>query len=130
MRIDWDCVFCQIMAGAEPPTIVRRWELGLAIVPINPVVAGHTLVIPSIHVRDVGQDPEVTALSAGYVAELVADLGSPCNVITSVGREATQSVFHLHWHVIPRADNDGLALPWYSGRRRRTRVLDRSSTVG
>jgi len=36
----------------------------------------------------------------------------PCNVITSVGREATQSVFHLHVHVVPRREGDGLALPW------------------
>ncbi len=37
---------------------------------------------------------------------------NPCNLITSAGREATQTVFHLHIHVVPRRDGDGLALPW------------------
>ena len=40
----------------------------------------------------------------------------PMNLITSKGREATQSVFHMHLHLVPRAKDDGLALPWYSGR--------------
>ncbi|MYX67350.1 histidine triad (HIT) family protein [Streptomyces sp. KhCrAH-43] len=50
-------------------------------------------------------------------AELMQDSG-PMNLITSKGREATQSVFHLHLHLVPRAAGDGLALPWYSGRRK------------
>ena len=40
------------------------------------------------------------------------------NLITSRGRAATQSVFHLHLHLVPRADNDGLALPWHSGKKK------------
>lgn len=36
----------------------------------------------------------------------------PSNLITSAGAEATQSVFHLHVHIVPRGENDGLALPW------------------
>ena len=54
-------------------------------------------------------------------AALLADEMGPVNLITSRGREATQSVFHLHLHLVPRAANDGLALPWYSGRRSTTR---------
>jgi histidine triad (HIT) family protein len=37
---------------------------------------------------------------------------TPCNLITSAGRAATQSVMHLHLHLVPRLDGDGLALPW------------------
>jgi histidine triad (HIT) family protein len=44
-------------------------------------------------------------------ASLAREMG-PCNLITSKGREATQTVFHMHLHLVPRAENDGLLLPW------------------
>ncbi|MFD4234324.1 HIT family protein [Streptomyces sp. NPDC058542] len=111
------CIFCDINTGRAPATFVGEWCDAFAIVPINPVVEGHVLVIPKLHVVDFTDDPDVTAATARRAAELAADIG-PCNLITSRGREATQSVFHLHLHVVPRAANDGLALPWYSGKRR------------
>ena len=52
-------------------------------------------------------------------SELAADLGGDMNLITSKGRPATQSVFHLHLHLVPRKVDDGLALPWYSGKHGR-----------
>ena len=111
------CVFCDIIAGTASATVVRRWPDAIAIVPLGPVVEGHTLVIPTVHVRDALEDPEVTAATMRRAAELAMP---PCNLITSVGQAATQSVFHLHVHFVPRATDDGLALPWYSGRRTRT----------
>lgn len=111
------CVFCAIIAGDEPGTIVREWPGVIALEPLAPVVAGHLLVIPTDHVRDAIEDPDVTAKTMHAAAELAT---APCNIIASVGREATQSVFHLHLHVVPRAEDDGLALPWYSGRRTRS----------
>ncbi|MGI5274726.1 HIT family protein [Nonomuraea sp. CA-218870] len=105
------CVFCDILAGEAPATIVRSWSTAIAIKPLNPVTEGHTLVIPATHVRDVTEDPEVSAMTMEVAAEYAAGVG-PCNVITSVGREATQTVFHLHIHVVPRRAEDGLALPW------------------
>jgi histidine triad (HIT) family protein len=112
----YDCPFCAIVKGAAPATIVHEWDDALAIVPLNPVVDGHLLVIPKVHVADVGHDPETSAATMRRAAELAASQW--CNVITSRGRVATQSVFHLHLHIVPRAENDGLALPWYSGKRR------------
>jgi histidine triad (HIT) family protein len=103
------CMFCAIIAGDEPATVVRRWPLAWAIVPRRPVVDGHLLVIPTRHVRDVSEDPWVSAMTMRAAAELAVP---PCNIITSAGSEATQSVFHLHLHIVPRAENDGLALPW------------------
>jgi histidine triad (HIT) family protein len=117
---DQPCPFCEIVAGRAPAEIVEEWPEAIAIVPLNPVVEGHVLVIPREHVRDFTDYPKVSAATMLCAAELVAGMGS-YNLITSKGRPATQSVFHLHLHLVPRAENDGLALPWYSGHSRTTR---------
>ncbi|HEU0040914.1 MAG TPA: HIT family protein [Jiangellaceae bacterium] len=106
------CVFCQIVAGTAPATVIRRWARCIAIEPLNPVVAGHLLVIPRIHVPDFTSDPKVTAGVMWDAAELAT---APANLITSAGTEATQTIFHLHVHIVPRHAGDGLALPWSPG---------------
>ena len=114
------CPFCEILAGRAPATFVEEWSETIAIVPLNPVVDGHTLVIPKLHVSDFADDPDVTAATARRAAQLCRDLNLVhANLITSRGREATQSVFHLHLHLVPRAEDDGLALPWHSGKGKR-----------
>ncbi|MEU8378703.1 HIT domain-containing protein [Streptosporangium sp. NPDC048865] len=105
------CVFCAIVAGSAPATMVRTWPETIAISPRHPVTPGHTLVIPHVHVGDVGENPEVSAVTMARAAELAAELPA-ANVITSRGAAATQTVFHLHLHVVPRAMGDGLPLPW------------------
>lgn len=113
------CPFCEINAGRTPAQFVDEWSDAIAIAPLNPVVEGHTLVIPKTHVADFAEDPTVSAATMRRAAQLASGSGHAMNLITSRGREATQSVFHLHLHLVPRAENDGLALPWYSGRRRK-----------
>ncbi|MEW2267877.1 HIT domain-containing protein [Streptomyces sp. NPDC047868] len=115
------CPFCEMNTGRAPATFVHEWSDTIAIVPLNPVVDGHTLVIPKTHVPDFAADPDVFAATARRAAELMRWTARPMNLITSRGVEATQSVFHLHLHLVPRAEGDGLALPWYSGRSRTTR---------
>lgn len=111
------CPFCEIAAGRAPATVVHEWSDVIAIVPLDPVVDGHTLVIPKGHVPDFAADPEVSADTMRHAAELMRWTDRPMNLITSRGRAATQSVMHLHLHLVPRAEGDGLALPW-SGRTR------------
>ena len=103
------CPFCNIIHGHAPATILEEWDDALAIKPLGPVVPGHVLIIPKRHVRDYLEDSEVTAAAMQRAAEFG---NHPSNVITSAGREATQSVQHLHVHIVPRAEGDGLALPW------------------
>jgi histidine triad (HIT) family protein len=112
-----NCIFCQIIAGVAPATIIRRTPDALVIVPKDPVVPGHWLVIPTEHVEDFTTKPSVSTATMHLAANVAWNVG-PCNLITSKGREAAQSVFHLHLHIVPRAENDGLALPWHSGQSR------------
>ena len=107
-----DCVFCEIVAFEAPAEVVRHWLRGIAIRPLDPITEGHVLVIPNDHVADFTTSQEVTELAAYYAAELAGDLGGDWNLITSKGPAATQTVFHLHVHLVPRRPGDGLALPW------------------
>ncbi|MFE9341312.1 HIT family protein [Streptomyces sp. NPDC007063] len=108
---DLNCVFCRIASQEAPATVVRDWGDVLAIRPRGGVHPGHTLVMPCTHVSDAGTRPEVTARTMECAAALAAQLPA-ANIITSKGAAATQTVWHLHLHVVPRADGDGLPLPW------------------
>ncbi|MFJ2568926.1 HIT family protein [Streptomyces halstedii] len=106
------CVFCAIAAGEAPADIVREWDDAVAVRPRSGgCTPGHVFVLPRVHVEDAGTDPEVTVAVMRRAAELMAVLPA-ANLITSKGVEATQSVFHLHVHVVPRQDGDNLPLPW------------------
>lgn len=103
------CVFCEIIAGRASADMVAEWDDAIAFVPLDPVTTGHTLVVPRQHVADALENPAVTALTMRRAAELAR---GQCNLITSVGADATQSIPHLHIHVVPRFSGDGLLLPW------------------
>lgn len=98
------CVFCTYSGP-----VLAVYGGVFMIEPLNPVTPGHMLIIPKRHLRDALESPADTGLVMEYAARYAR---SPCNIITSVGTEATQTVFHLHVHVIPRATGDGLRLPW------------------
>jgi histidine triad (HIT) family protein len=103
------CIFCEIINGQSPAKILKIWDDAIAIVPLNPIVAGHVLIIPKKHVNNALDNPNITAITMLRAAEFAS---GQCNIITSVGKDATQSVFHLHVHIVPRHKNDGLLLPW------------------
>lgn len=104
-----NCVFCDT---SKIKSRVTEQDGCLIFEPLNPVTVGHVLVAPKEHVSDFTDNVEVTA-KVMRVAALYAKLfNEPCNLITSKGHEATQSVFHLHVHVVPRREGDGLHLPW------------------
>jgi histidine triad (HIT) family protein len=115
---DPDCIFCKIVAGELPATIVDEDELTLSFMDINPATRGHALVIPRRHARDLlGIEPEdLTAVAlaaarlAGRMPERLGAIG--VNLLNSCGAAAWQTVFHFHVHVIPRYRDDPLRLPW------------------
>lgn len=112
-----DCAFCNIVTRTAPATIVREWDDAIAIVPLNPVVPGHLLVLPRRHVETFFSDPDTSAAVMRRTSEMVHGVDRHVdpfdyNVITSAGGAATQTVFHLHVHLVPRVRGDGLRLPW------------------
>jgi histidine triad (HIT) family protein len=115
---DPDCLFCKIVAGELPSTIVAEDERTIAFMDISPATRGHALVIPRVHVRDVHEiDPEdlkAVVVAAQRLASKALDrLGAEgVNLLNSNGAAAWQTVFHFHMHVIPRYSDDPLKLPW------------------
>lgn len=98
-----DCVFCSM---SFPDTEVLNIE------PLNPVTKGHRIFIPKDHVRDFSENADVTIKTMYAAQQYAKEVGGDFNIITSAGKSATQSVFHLHVHFVPRTENDGLHLPW------------------
>ena len=115
---DPDCLFCKIAAGEIPATRVREDERTIAFMDINPATRGHLLVIPREHATDlleVGADDLTACLLAAQelAARIKERLGADgVNLLNSCGRDAWQTVFHFHIHVIPRYAGDPLRLPW------------------
>lgn len=107
-----DCTFCGIVAGRKSARMVREWPDVVAFRDKNELVPdGHILVVPRLHVVNGVENPRLT----GRVAECAAELASEfeySNVLYANGAPATQSEFHLHMHVVRRAPQDGLMMPW------------------
>ncbi len=113
-----DCIFCKIVSGELPSTIIRQDDRTVAFMDINPATRGHALAVPRRHVRDlleIGQDDlAATTAAAQDLAQRAVDrLGAAgVNLLNSCGEPAWQTVFHFHIHVIPRYEDDPLRLPW------------------
>jgi histidine triad (HIT) family protein len=112
------CIFCKILAGELPASIVDEDERTVSFMDINPATRGHALVIPRVHSRDLlsiePDDLAAVAFAAKRLAGRVNErLGAAgVNLINSCGAAAWQTVFHFHMHVVPRYSGDPLRLPW------------------
>ena len=113
-----DCLFCKIVAGEIPARKVYEDEHFLAFLDIFPAGRGHTLVIPKSHHQDIESIPEDLygdlALRVKRVSDIVTEKLSPDGVtVLQMNKSAGwQSVFHIHFHVIPRWKADALHKPW------------------
>lgn len=119
---DDSCLFCAIVAGTIPSTRVDEDERTVSFMDINPASDGHLLVVPRAHAADLTditpEDLSACALTAQRLAgrQLVTLGADGVNLLHCCGEAAWQSVFHFHFHVIPRyaddAERDRLTLPW------------------
>ena len=118
MPADPDCLFCKIVAGDLPATVVDSDDRTISFMDINPATKGHALVIPRDHARDLlaisPEDLAACMRAAQRLAERMKEkLGvDGINLLNSCGPAAWQTVFHFHVHVVPRYDDDPLELPW------------------
>jgi len=109
-----NCVFCRIVEGAEPASIVYADEIVIAFMDIQPVNPGHVLVIPRKHASGLSDLDEETGAHMFRIAMRIAAAlrasGVKCegiNLFLADGKAASQDIFHVHLHVIPRFRGDG-----------------------
>lgn len=107
------CIFCAIAAGDADASIVYEDSQAVAFLDVSPLTTGHTLVIPRRHVTDLlhadGVVAEIGPALEATAALLVDRLGSDgINAFQATGQAAGQTVFHLHFHLLPRTAGDGL----------------------
>ncbi len=109
-----DCIFCKIVRGEIPSFKVSEDDKTLAILDINPVSRGHTLVLPKDHYVNILDAPEpalaATMNATKKVANALATYAEGVNVNHNANKAAGQVVDHLHFHIIPRYTQDGLQL--------------------
>ncbi len=109
------CLFCQIVDGKIPAYKVYETEEVLAFLDISQVTPGHTLVIPKKHVGNLYEmTPDVAKPvyeALPVVAQALKDALNPIGLnLINNNDKPLQSVFHLHFHLIPRFSDDGLYL--------------------
>lgn len=116
------CDFCTIARGADRSAkVVCEGDDWIAFLPLNPATTGHTLVIPRRHVSDVWNlDDRLGSVLMAAVVRVGRAVESAVrpegmNLISSKGSAAEQTVFHLHFHVLPRWDRDGFDRIWRTG---------------
>jgi histidine triad (HIT) family protein len=115
-----DCIFCKIVAGEIPSAKVYDDDLVYSFLDINPINAGHALVIPKKHYEtffDVPTDELIACTVAAQklgkaIFEAVEAQGM--NLLQNNYRAAGQLIWHAHFHLIPRYKKDGFLTKWDS----------------
>ena len=100
-----DCIFCRIVAGDLPATVVHRADGFVAIEDIAPKADTHLLVLPELHLESFREVPQLPAEEAKRMLDFVAETAQRAGLdeyrlMTFVGPGAGQTVFHLHWHIL------------------------------
>lgn len=107
-----ECLFCGIIAGTTPAAIVVETDDVVGFLDTRPVFKGHVLLVPRQHIATLPELPEPLLVPLFSTAQRVADaltsgLGAQ-GTFVAVNNVVSQSVPHLHVHVVPRTKGDGL----------------------
>lgn len=129
-----ECIFCEILAGRAPASFVLRGERVSALLDIQPVTPGHTLIVPNAHGAALADITPADAAEMFVTAQRIASAirasrAVRCdgvNLYLADGEDAGQEVFHAHLHVVPRfvGDGFGLRFPPRYGERPERETLD------
>jgi len=107
-----DCLFCSIVAGTTPAQIVLDTPEVVGFLDVRPVFKGHTLIVPREHVPTLVELPDELMVpffgAARSVADAVRTAFEAQGSFVAVNNVVSQSVPHLHVHVVPRTKGDGL----------------------
>jgi histidine triad (HIT) family protein len=103
-------VFCEIIAGERPAFVVRSDEVAVSFLDTRPVFKGHVLVVPRLHVETLTDLAEVGPFfeRVQAMARAVEEGLEAAGTFVAVNNKVSQSVPHLHVHVVPRNRKDGL----------------------
>lgn len=116
-----ECIFCKIIAGEIPSSKIYEDDNVIAIMDIGPVIKGHALVIPKGHYDPITETPDhvlgnviaiVRKIAQAQMKGLHAD---GINVSQANGKCAGQMIPHIHFHLIPRYNNDPEPKNWKPG---------------
>lgn len=115
------CIFCEIANGRIPSATVYEDEDFRAILDIAPAHKGHVILLPKTHAANLFEIDDAVAARALPVAKKIAVAlkevtgCAGINILQNNGEAAGQSVFHLHIHIIPRFEGDGILPVWPQG---------------
>lgn len=104
-----DCLFCKIAAGEIPSNKVYEDDLCYAFYDIAPQAPTHFLVVPKAHIQSVSSVTAENSALVAHIFEVIAQLAKELHldsyrVVSNIGEQAGQSVFHLHFHVLSGRD--------------------------
>src|SRR4030095_1419232 len=122
MAATHSCVFCDILEGRAPATVVYRDELFCVLVDIRPVNPGHLLVMPNVHAGYMADLPPATGGRLFEIGQRMAAAPRESELrcegvkrLLADWEAAGQEVFHVHLHVVPRFAGDGFGLRYRPG---------------
>jgi histidine triad (HIT) family protein len=132
-NVDYNCIFCAIAAKRAPASIVYESDEAMAFLDIQPVVEGHTLVIPKKHCRNIFDLDDESGKAVMRASRIVARAlretfnADGLTILQSNERAGGQAVFHYHAHLAPRFYNDGLMSRTETERRLQWRARGKPS---
>ena len=113
-----DCIFCKLANGVIPTNSIYEDDDFNVILDLGPATKGHALILPKEHYANIYEIPEETAGKVMMLAKKLAikmtdRLGADgFNLVQNNNECAGQTVFHFHFHLIPRYENDGQNMLW------------------